>query len=79
MVCPTCLASDKFHFSHFRSKDLTSLAILRFPVRCRKCCHRMYAGPRFAYNLWQHRRQRRQQPVAVGNPAQQNVPKRTAA
>jgi hypothetical protein len=57
MICPSCL-STRLRLSHFRPSDLRSIAILRFPVRCRTCQHRMHAGPLFALHLWQERRRK---------------------
>lgn len=60
MVCPTCLCSDKFRLSRFRSSDYPSLLTLRYPVRCRRCSHRARVSLMYAFHLWQGRKQRRQ-------------------
>lgn len=67
MVCPTCYKSS-FRLSHFRSMDLPALFTLRYPVRCRACSHRMYAGPMAAFQVWQDRR-RKGQILPDGNGA----------
>lgn len=58
MVCPTCFRSG-FRLSRLRRTDLPSLITLRFPVRCRACDHRMYAGPIMTMHLWQDRKHKR--------------------
>lgn len=59
MICPTCFKSN-FRLSRFRSKDVVPILTLRYPVRCRVCKHRMYAGPFVAYHLFQSRRRKGQ-------------------
>ena len=58
MTCPDCLSTD-FRISRFRWQDLERLALLQYPVRCRKCHRRTFAGLPLALVLLQARRARR--------------------
>jgi hypothetical protein len=66
VICPEC-ASSSFRLSRFRSKDLEHILLLQYPVRCRNCHRRVYAGLALALVLLQAsrvRRDRRKQQAA---------------
>ncbi len=48
--CPTCY-STKFRLSKIRPEDRFQLLLFRYPVRCRKCTARIYAGRSYANYL----------------------------
>jgi hypothetical protein len=58
MICQDC-SSTEFRISRFRWSDLERLALLQYPVRCRKCHKRTYAGLPLALVLLQARRAKR--------------------
>jgi hypothetical protein len=63
VTCSEC-SSSSFRLSRFRLKDLERLLLLQYPVRCRKCHRRVYAGLPLALVLKQAsriRRERREQ------------------
>jgi hypothetical protein len=41
--CPVC-GSSNLRPSHFQTKDLAYLLVLRYPVRCRSCRKRFYVS-----------------------------------
>lgn len=55
MRCEDCSTTD-FRLSRFRWSDLERLALLQYPVRCRKCHRRTFAGFPMALVLLQARR-----------------------
>jgi hypothetical protein len=66
VTCPEC-SSSSFRLSRFRTKDLERLLLLQYPVRCRHCHRRVYAGLPLALVLLQAsriRRERRGQEIA---------------
>ena len=66
VICPEC-SSASFRLSRFRVKDLERLLLLQYPVRCRHCHCRLYAGLPLALVLLQAsriRRERRKQQAA---------------
>jgi hypothetical protein len=66
VICPEC-SSSSFRLSRFRTKDLERLLLLQYPVRCRHCHRRVYAGLPLALVLLQAsriRRERRGQEIA---------------
>ena len=66
MVCPNCYNSD-FRLSKFRSEDLSRLASLHYPVRCRNCKERIHANALQVINLmWKHRKNRPPEPRNAG-------------
>ena len=58
MTCSEC-SSSSFRLSRFRMKDVERLLLLQYPVRCRNCHHRTYAGFALAMVLKQASRIRR--------------------
>jgi hypothetical protein len=58
VTCPEC-SSANFRLSRFRVKDVERLLLLQYPVRCRNCHHRAYAGLPLALMLVQAGRARR--------------------
>ena len=58
MICQDC-SSTEFRLSRFRWSDVERLALLQYPVRCRKCHKRSFAGFPLALVLLQARRTRR--------------------
>lgn len=58
MICTDCSASS-FRLSRFRWSDLERLALLQYPVRCRSCHRRTFAGLPLALALYQARRAKR--------------------
>jgi hypothetical protein len=59
VTCPEC-SSSTFRLSRFRIKDLERLLLLQYPVRCRHCQRRLYAGFPLALVLLQASRIRRE-------------------
>ncbi len=59
MTCPDC-SSSSFRLSRFRAKDIERLLLLQYPVRCRQCKRRQYAGLPLALVLMQASRIRRE-------------------
>jgi hypothetical protein len=59
MTCSEC-SSSSFRLSRFRIKDLERLLLLQYPVRCRHCHRRVYAGLPLALVLMQASRIRRE-------------------
>jgi hypothetical protein len=59
VTCPECSYSN-FRLSRFRTKDLERLLLLQYPVRCRQCQRRQYAGWPLALALMQASRIRRE-------------------
>jgi hypothetical protein len=59
VTCPEC-SSSSFRLSRFRLKDVERLLLLQYPVRCRKCQRRVYAGLPLALVLLQASRVRRE-------------------
>ena len=59
VTCPEC-SSSSFRLSRFRMKDLERLLLLQYPVRCRQCHRRLYAGLPLAMMLLQAGRVRRE-------------------
>ncbi len=59
MNCSEC-ASSSFRLSRFRWKDVERLLLLQYPVRCRHCHRRTYAGFSLALMLLQAGRIRRE-------------------
>lgn len=60
VTCPQCTSSS-FRLSRLRTKDLERLALFQYPVRCRQCHRRTYAGFPLALMLWQADKVRKQQ------------------
>jgi hypothetical protein len=58
VTCPEC-SSSSFRLSRFRMKDVERLLLLQYPVRCRHCHRRSYAGLALALMLVQASRIRR--------------------
>jgi hypothetical protein len=58
-MCPEC-SSSSFRLSRFRLKDVERLLLLQYPVRCRHCQRRTYAGLTLALVLMQASRARRE-------------------
>ena len=58
MTCVEC-SSSSFRLSRFRWTDLERLALLQYPVRCRNCHSRTFAGLPLALALFQRRRAKR--------------------
>jgi hypothetical protein len=58
LICTECSASS-FRLSRFRWTDLERLVLLQYPVRCRNCRRRTYAGFTLALALYQARRARK--------------------
>lgn len=58
VTCSEC-SSSSFRLSRFRWSDLERLALLQYPVRCRTCHRRTFAGVALAIALYQARRARR--------------------
>lgn len=52
MKCTHC-GSTSFRVSRFRKSDIPRLLLFQFPVRCRQCRERSFAGIMFALNLRQ--------------------------
>jgi len=52
MDCPHC-GSSTFRTSRFRLSDLPRILLFQYPVRCRSCRERSYAGFILAMNLRQ--------------------------
>jgi len=52
MNCPHC-GGASFRTSRFRLSDIPRLLLFQFPVRCRSCRERGYAGLLLAMNLRQ--------------------------
>ena len=52
MICQDC-SSTEFRISRFRWADLERLALLQYPVRCRKCHRRAFAGLPLALVMFQ--------------------------
>lgn len=65
MICNDCSASS-FRLSRFRWSDLERLALLQYPVRCRSCHRRTFAGLPLALALYQARRAKRMKRTAGG-------------
>jgi len=59
VTCSEC-SSSSFRLSRFRMKDLERLLLLQYPVRCRHCHRRVYAGLPLALMLMQASRIRRE-------------------
>jgi hypothetical protein len=59
VTCPEC-SSSSFRLSRFRLKDFERLLLLQYPVRCRHCHRRVYAGLPLALVLLQASRVRRE-------------------
>jgi hypothetical protein len=59
VTCPEC-SSSSFRLSRFRVKDIERLLLLQYPVRCRNCHRRVYAGLPLALVLLQASRVRRE-------------------
>ncbi len=59
MNCAEC-SSSSFRLSRFRVKDLERLLLLQYPIRCRHCHRRTYAGFALALMLLQASRVRRE-------------------
>jgi hypothetical protein len=59
VTCPEC-SSSSFRLSRFRMKDFERLLLLQYPVRCRHCHRRLYAGLSLALVLLQAGRVRRE-------------------
>jgi hypothetical protein len=59
VTCSEC-SSSSFRLSRFRMKDVERLLLLQYPVRCRNCHHRAYAGLPLALVLKQASRVRRE-------------------
>jgi hypothetical protein len=59
VTCPECCSSN-FRLSRFRFKDVERLLLLQYPVRCRQCHRRGYAGFALAMVLFQASRVRRE-------------------
>jgi hypothetical protein len=59
VTCSEC-SSSSFRLSRFRAKDVERLLLLQYPVRCRNCHHRTYAGLALAMVLKQASRIRRE-------------------
>jgi hypothetical protein len=59
VTCPECSTSS-FRLSRFRLKDVERLLLLQYPVRCRHCHRRQYAGFALALALLQASRLRRE-------------------
>ena len=59
MTCSEC-SSSSFRLSRFRMKDVERLLLLQYPVRCRNCLRRAYAGLPLALVLKQASRVRRE-------------------
>jgi hypothetical protein len=59
MTCPEC-SSSTFRLSRFRLRDIERLLLLQYPVRCRHCQRRTYAGLTLALVLLQASRARRE-------------------
>jgi hypothetical protein len=59
VICSEC-SSSSFRLSRFRLKDVERLLLLQYPVRCRHCHHRVYAGIPLALVLKQASRIRRE-------------------
>lgn len=64
MTCVECGLSS-FRLSRFRWSDLERLALLQYPVRCRNCRRRTFAGLPLALALYQARRAKRNVSGAV--------------
>ena len=62
MICVDC-SSSSFRLSRFRLSDLERLALLQYPVRCRNCHRRTFAGLPLALALYQARRAKRMREV----------------
>jgi hypothetical protein len=58
MTCQDCLSTE-FRISRFRWSDIERIALLQYPVRCRKCHRRAFAGLPLAMVLMQARRAKR--------------------
>jgi hypothetical protein len=52
MKCPVC-GSTSFRVSRFRMADIPPLLFFQYPIRCRQCRERSFAGIMFALNLRQ--------------------------
>jgi hypothetical protein len=63
MNCPYC-GTPKFRTSRVRFSDLTRLALLQFPVRCRLCRERFHVGFSLALHVLQSQRIREQEDEA---------------
>ena len=68
MTCNECSASS-FRLSRFRWSDLERLALLQYPVRCRTCHRRTFAGLPLALALYQARRAKRLNRVSSDSQA----------
>ncbi len=55
MMCGRCKGTE-FRLSRVKWRDVPQLIMLRYPVRCRACHHRMYGGWELALMLKQLRR-----------------------
>jgi hypothetical protein len=64
VTCVECGLSS-FRLSRFRWSDLERLALLQYPVRCRNCRRRTFAGLPLALALYQARRAKRRVSGAV--------------
>jgi hypothetical protein len=66
VTCPEC-SSSSFRLSRFRAADIEHILLLQYPVRCRNCHRRLYAGFALALVLLQsnriRRERRKQQPA----------------
>ena len=52
MKCILC-GSTSFRVSRLRKSDIPRLLLFQFPIRCRQCRERSFAGIMFALNLRQ--------------------------
>jgi hypothetical protein len=59
VTCSEC-SSSNFRLSRFRMKDVERLLLFQYPVRCRNCHRRTYAGLSLALMLMQASRIRRE-------------------
>jgi hypothetical protein len=59
VTCPEC-SSSNFRLSRLRMKDVERLLLFQYPVRCRNCHRRAYAGLPLALVLAQAGRVRRE-------------------
>ncbi len=70
MTCHTCGFSN-FRLSRFRFGDLSRLAVLQYPVRCRNCGTRAYSGWLSAFAIYRTRKTRRAEYLRNMKRAQQ--------
>jgi hypothetical protein len=50
MYCSRCSSTD-FRLSQFRKGDFSHLLVFEYPIRCRGCQERQYAGIGYALRL----------------------------